>query len=85
MPAAARLPYTDLLSHLTRSVFPKDWDNFRERLGRRLGLDPSRVAALTEADFGEGGTMAAHGLELQLWASFRCVRACISASQVPFS
>ncbi|GLC72072.1 hypothetical protein PLESTF_001201000 [Pleodorina starrii] len=73
--AAASLPdlltETDervsLLAYI-RSLFPKDWDNFKERLGASLGLDMSDI---TENDFAEGGPLAEHALALQLWASYR--------------
>ncbi|KAG2448283.1 hypothetical protein HYH02_006867 [Chlamydomonas schloesseri] len=57
-----------LMAYL-RSMFPKDWENFKERLGAELGgVD---LAAATEADFATGGPLAEHGLALQLWASYR--------------
>ncbi|KAG2448290.1 hypothetical protein HYH02_006874 [Chlamydomonas schloesseri] len=57
-----------LMAYL-RSMFPKDWENFKERLGAELGgVD---LAAATEADFAAGGPLAEHGLALQLWASYR--------------
>ncbi len=52
-----------------RSLYPKDWENFKERLGASLGgLD---LSAATECDFAEGGSLADHALSLQLWASYR--------------
>ena len=53
----------------SRSVFPKDWECFKERLGEQLGgLD---LMAVTEADFAPGASLNELGLQLQLWASFR--------------
>ncbi|KAG2442515.1 hypothetical protein HXX76_002601 [Chlamydomonas incerta] len=57
-----------LMAYL-RSMFPKDWENFKERLGAELG--GVELAAATEADFAAGGPLAEHGLALQLWASYR--------------
>ncbi|PNW85415.1 hypothetical protein CHLRE_03g185350v5 [Chlamydomonas reinhardtii] len=57
-----------LMAYL-RSMFPKDWENFKERLGAELG--GVQLAAATEADFAAGGPLAEHGLALQLWASYR--------------
>ncbi|KAG1671277.1 hypothetical protein FOA52_010848 [Chlamydomonas sp. UWO 241] len=57
-----------LMAYL-RSVFPKDWECFKERLGDQLGgLD---LSAAVEADFGVGAPLHELGLQLQLWASFR--------------
>ncbi|GLC38942.1 hypothetical protein PLESTB_000464000 [Pleodorina starrii] len=57
-----------LLAYI-RSLYPKDWDNFKERLGASLGgVD---LGTATEADFATGGPLAAHALALQLWASYR--------------
>ncbi|PNH12435.1 1,3-beta-glucan synthase component FKS1, partial [Tetrabaena socialis] len=57
-----------LMAYL-RSMFPKDWDNFKERLGESLGGHD--LSKATEADFCEGGPLAEHALALQLWASYR--------------
>lgn len=56
-----------LMAYL-RSMFPKDWENFKERLGQSLGRDLRNV---TEMDFAPGGALHAHCLQLQLWASYR--------------
>ncbi|KAG2499845.1 hypothetical protein HYH03_002136 [Edaphochlamys debaryana] len=57
-----------LMAYL-RSMFPKDWENFKERLGCELGgVD---LSAASELDFAEGGPLAEHALALQLWASNR--------------
>ncbi|EFJ51969.1 hypothetical protein VOLCADRAFT_87013 [Volvox carteri f. nagariensis] len=60
--------HVSLMAYI-RSLYPKDWDNFKERLGAGLGgLD---LSVATEADFMDGGPLAEHALSLQLWASYR--------------
>ncbi|GFH10041.1 1,3-beta-glucan synthase component FKS1 [Haematococcus lacustris] len=51
-----------------RSVFPDDWEHFKERLGSRLGVN---LQAVSEEAFAPAGPLADLALELQLWASFR--------------
>ncbi|GAX79706.1 hypothetical protein CEUSTIGMA_g7147.t1 [Chlamydomonas eustigma] len=58
-----------LLSYL-RSVYPKDWECFKERLSDQLGGELD-LSAVNEADFNTGGALQELGLQLQLWASFR--------------
>ncbi|GAX79705.1 hypothetical protein CEUSTIGMA_g7146.t1 [Chlamydomonas eustigma] len=58
-----------LISYL-RSVYPKDWECFKERLSDQLGGELD-LSAVNEADFNTGGALQELGLQLQLWASFR--------------
>lgn len=60
-----------LMAYL-RSVYPKDWESFKERLGEQLG--GLNLTAVTEADFAPGSSLHELGLHLQLWASLRCGR-----------
>jgi len=52
-----------------RSLYPRDWEHFLERMGPRLnGID---AHAVSEEDFCEGGALAHLQMELQLWAAYR--------------
>lgn len=60
-----------LLSYL-RSVYPKDWANFLERLTTDSKVTlPENPQDLTGEEFMEGGIMFEHQTELLLWASHR--------------
>ena len=52
-----------LMAYL-RSVFPGDWENFKERLGEQIGVDISRVRV------GWGGV--GHGGEVQCEVAIMC-------------
>lgn len=59
-----------------RSLYPRDWDNFLERMGdpdqpagnQLRGIEPS---AVSEEDFCERGALRHLAMELQLWAAYR--------------
>eukprot|EP00955_Chlamydomonas_euryale_P064206 358893-Chlamydomonas_euryale.AAC.1 len=64
-----------LLTYL-RSVYPREWDNFRQRMCRiaaaaAVAQPAGGWEAVSERDFQAGGPLEPWALDLQLWASYR--------------
>lgn len=60
-----------------RSLYPRDWTNFLERMGTIGSAHPKgnlrgiELPAINEEDFCEKGSLAHLAFELQQWAAYR--------------